>query len=296
MGAITVFGGTGFIGKCIVRALASRGLHVRVTARLPTITGFAGVEEYTEYVRADVRDEAAVDRAVRGAAAVVNAVSLYFEHDGLTFEAIHVEGAARVAQAAQAAGVPTLVHLSGIGADASSASPYVSARGRGEARVRERAPYATILRPSVVFGPGSGFLATLDRLTRLPVIPLFGQGSTRLQPVHVDDVARAVRQVIEDSSLGGRTYELGGAQAYTYREILALVLAYRHRSRPMLPVPFALWQRLAYVSSLLPRPPLTPDQVELMVHDNVVSADAATFDALGIKPQSLESAFRHQSG
>lgn len=287
-GPITVFGGTGFLGRAVVRHLVAAGTPVRVAARHPAAPETPGGGGSGEACLADVRDDAAVARAVEGAAGVVNAVGLYVERGGATFDAVHVEGAARIARHAREAGVERLVHVSGIGADARSRSRYVAARGRGEVRVRAEHADAVILRPGVLFGPGDAFLRTLASLTRLPVIPLFGDGGTRLQPVHVDDVAAAVGRALDVPGATGRTYELGGARVHTYRAIVEAVLAHHQRRRPLLPVPFVAWRLLAALASALPAPPLTRDQVALMEADSVVDTDAATFTELGIEPRALD--------
>ncbi len=284
---ITVFGGTGFLGRTLVRRLAAQGEPVRVAARRPdshpSIPGYGRVES----ISADIREEAAVLRALEGAHGVVNAVGLYVEGQGATFREVHVAGAARLARLAREHDTPRLIHISGLGADPASCAPYVAARGRGERAVREAFPEATILRPSVLFGPGAAFLRTLDRVSRLPMIPLFGRGRTRLQPVHVEDVAEAAVQALYRAQAPGRTYELGGTQALTYRGILRLVLAQRARWRPMLPVPFAIWKALAGLASFLPHPPLTRDQIALLERDNVVARDARGFAELGVCPSGL---------
>ena len=246
---VTVFGGTGFLGRTIVRRLVADKRPVRVATRHPTVDQTDGVEQ----VRADIRDEAAVAAAVAGAQAAVNAVALYVERGEDTFDAVHVKGALNLAQQARRHGLSALVHLSGIGVDTTSSSPYIRARAEGERQVRQAFDRATILRPSVLFGPDDAFLSTLDSLTRLlPVIPLFGTGTTRLQPVHVEDVAQAVVRSLAQARAVGMTYELGGAETYTYRALLAQVLRHRGRRRILLPVPFALWDGLARGMSILP--------------------------------------------
>ncbi|MHB0774890.1 complex I NDUFA9 subunit family protein [Halomonas sp. WWR20] len=285
---VTVFGGTGFLGRRVVRRLAEAGIDVRVAARhlrhvdVPDATGTV------EFRRTDVRDEASVVQALQGADAAVNAVSLYVERRDLRFEDIHVAAAERIARLATQAGVSILVHISGLGVSTTSASSYVRARAQGERQVRAAFPEAVVLRPSVIFGPGDAFLSALEGITRLPVIPLFGDGRVELQPVHVGDVAAAVERVQGWPAAAGRVFELGGARAYRYRDIVQAVLKSRGRRRPLLPIPFAVWHRLAALASLLPNPPLTRDQVTLMENDNVVGTD--TFAALGITPRSLEAA------
>lgn len=285
LSTVTVFGGTGFLGHEIVEALIKNGWHVRVAARRSREIG--PNEPHVESIEADIRDRKAVARALEGAEAVVNAVSLYTEHRRLGFEDIHVDGARILAQEAEKAKVPRLIHISGIGVDSGHPSKYVRARTRGEEVVRQAAPGTTLLRPSVLFGPGDDFLSTLDLITRLPVVPLFGRGQTLLQPVHVDDVARAVAVCLRRPDTLGQTYELGGASRHSYREIVAQVLASRERKRPLLPVPFAIWQLLALLTQWLPGAPLTRDQVLLMASDNIVAADALGFGELGIEARSL---------
>lgn len=225
-----------------------------------------------------------------GAVAAVNAVSLYVErgHDA-TFEAIHVDGAACVARCAKDAGVSRLAHVSGIGADPRARSRYVRARAHGEQHVRKTFPDATIIRPSVITGANAGFVEKLELLSRFPVIPLFGGGDTRLQPVWVRDVAAGIERVIGSSNGPGRTFEFGGASQYTYRECLRLVLRKLRRRRVLLPVPFAVWRGLGAIVQCFPNPPLTRDQVLLMQHDNVVDPSADGFDQLYLTPISFES-------
>lgn len=284
---VTVFGGTGFLGREIVRQLADKGWWVRVAARHPDKAGPPPAGAQRESVRADIRDPKSVAKAVDGADAVVNAVSLYAEGRGLDFQAIHVRGAAVLAREARLAGVARLVHISGIGVDAASPSRYVRARTWGEDAVRDDFEQATILRPSVLFGPGDDFLATLDKVTLLPIVPLFGRGETRLQPVHVDDVARAVVAALRRPDTAGQTFELGGARVCRYREVVEQVLAHRGRKRPLLPFPMPLWKLGAGMLSILPNPPLTADQVILMETDNLASPDHPGFTDLGIEPVGI---------
>lgn len=283
---VTVVGGTGFLGRAVVGRLLETGWHVRVAARhVP-----AGEAGRVHPFAVDITDRAAVSGAVAGAHAVVNAVSLYSERDGATFEGVHVEAAGRLARAAREAGVEQFIHVSGIGSHPGSPSRYVAARGRGEQAVRGSFPGAAIVRPSVLFGRDDSFLSTLDAVTRLPVVPLFGLGGNRLQPVHVDDVAAAVVRIVERPDAPARLFEFGGAEVLSYRFILERVLAYRGRWRPLLPIPFAAWHLLAAVCSVLPTPPLTRDQIILMERDNVVGEGVAGFGELGIEPRGLSSA------
>lgn len=281
---VLVFGGSGFLGRAVARALIESGQRVRVAARRPDD---AALPPGAEPIRADIRSDRDTTAAVAGTRAVINTVALYTETRALDFRAIHVDGAARLARCAQAAGVHRFVQLSGIGVDTASASAYVRARALGEQAVQAALPGAVVVRPSVLFGPRDSFLATLDTVTRLPVIPLFGDGSTRLQPVHVDDVAHACALLATRETEPGALYELGGAEVLSYRAIVEAVLRHQHRRRPLLPVPFAVWRVMAAATSPLPSPPITRDQLALMAADNVAGADLPGFGALGLQPAGL---------
>lgn len=287
---ITVFGGTGFLGRRIVGALLEAGLPVRIAARHPTPPrGIERLAAPVDWVRADLHDTTSVREALKDAGSVVNAVSLYVESGGQnTFEAVHVNGAERLAELSREQGIERLVHMSGIGVDTESDSTYVRARARGETRVRAVFPQATILRPSVLFGPDDALLNTLARITLMPVIPLFGTGNTCLQPVYVDDVAQAVHQALVRDGARGQIFELGGGVRYRYRDLVRMVLRHQGRRRLLIPVPFLLWRGLASVTSWLPGAPLTRDQVILMERDNRVGDNAQGFESLGIDPRSVE--------
>lgn len=289
---VTVFGGSGFLGRQIVRRLAGDGAQVRVAVRHPEHASFlaaASTAGQIVPVYADVWDEASVGPAVDGADAVVNTVGHYVEQGKASFAAIHGQGAKQVARASAIAGVLRLVHISGLGADPASGSPYVRARGIGERLVKEAFPEATILRPSVLFGPGDAFLNRLAGLARvMPVLPLFGTGETRLQPVYVRDVAEAAAQALAAPVTKGKVYELGGPRVYTYKALVQLVLAQIERRRLLIPVPYLVWELLAALLAPLPNRPISRDQVILMKRDNMVGANALTFAELGIAPTSLE--------
>lgn len=288
-GSVTVFGGTGFLGRRIVERLAAAGDDVRVAVRRPERVSFPEMRGRVEAVRADVSDEAAVARAVEGAAGAVNAVGHYVERRGATFHDIHADGALHVARQAGQAGARRLIHVSGIGADPGSESPYVRARGVGETLVREAFDGATILRPSAIVGPGDALLSRLAELARRsPVLPLFGNGGTRLQPVFVGDVAEACARALDDPAARGRIYELGGPRVYAWREIARLACERTGRRPLPVPVPFPVWYLLAAAMALHPDPPLTRDQVKLARRDNVVDARASTLGDLGIRPVPLE--------
>jgi uncharacterized protein YbjT (DUF2867 family) len=288
---VTVFGGSGFLGRAIVRRLAADGAEVCIAVRHPERAdslAAPGTGTITA-TYADVWDETTVGPAIAGADAVVNTVGHYVERGGATFEAIHGQGAAHVARAAAAAGIQRLVHISGIGADPNSESPYVRARAVGERLVREALPQATILRPSVMFGPEDAFFNQLADLARLmPVLPLFGAGDVRLQPVYVGDVAEAVARALALDTARGQTYELGGPRAYSYQTLLQRLLRQVGRKRLLLPVPYVVWKVLATLMAPLPKRPISRDQVVLMKRDNVVGPNALGFAALGITQHSVE--------
>ena len=289
---VTVFGGSGFLGSHIAKQLTGRATKVRVASRHPTDTAIPGPpgDGSITPVFADVRDEISVSEAVEGTEAVVNAVGLYVERGDATFAAVHVQGALNVARRASRAGVARLVHISGIGADPGSESRYVRARAVGESVVKEAFQGATILRPSVLFGPEDAFLNTLARLTRFsPVLPLFGNGATLLQPVFVGDVAAAVARALVEPTSRGKVYELGGPRVYCYKELIELVVKRLGRKRLLLSVPYFLWDLQAALMSVLPNPPLTHDQIVLMKRDNVVSKAALTLADLSIDATAVET-------
>jgi NADH dehydrogenase len=289
--SIAVFGGSGFLGSRIVQKLLDRNFHVRIAARNPERADplLSDQGRSLEFVRCDIGDDASVARAVAGAHSIVNAVSLYVERGGSTFHSVHVDAAARLARHAHAAGVTRLIQISGIGADAQSCSPYIRARGLGEAAVRAEFPAAMIVRPSVTFGPDDAFLSPLARLLKiLPLFPMFGSGGTKLQPVHVDDVAEAVARIIERGAAGARVHELAGPDTLSYKAILQAILQRMNRKRLLLPVPFLAWRVAGYFAEFLPSPPVTRNQIELMQLDNVASGKHAGFAELGMAPRSLE--------
>lgn len=291
MTTVAVFGGGGFLGRRLVRRLATGGMTVRVAVRHPDPARVelrsAGFDRVT-VVRANVRDQASVAAAIAGVDAVVNAVSAYVEKAGVTFEAVHVKGAETVAREAAAAGVARLVLVSGIGADPSSSSRYIRARGRGELVVRQAFPGATIVRPGAMFGPGDALFSTVSNFARLlPAVPLIG-GTTRLQPVFVEDVAAAIANILSDPGTVGRTYELAGPRVYTLRELIEITLRFTRKRRLIVPVPFAIADIQARLLELLPNPPLTTGQVDLLKTDNIASGTLPGLRALNIEPNTVE--------
>ena len=282
---VTVFGGTGFVGRRVAGRLRACGATVRIASRHPRQAGGDGLEQ----IAADVHDERAVEAAVAGADGVVNAISLYVEHGADTFHSVHVEAAARIARAARRAGTKRVVHISGIGADVGSPSPYIRSRGEGEAAVQTGFPGAVIIRPAVMFAPDDAFLTTILRLLRsLPAYPMFGDGRTRLQPAYADDVAAAIAEVVRQSKKPYPIYELAGPRVYSYEELLRTIARSAGLRPVLMRMPFAFWNAVAGLAEVLPQPPLTRNQVELMRIDTVASENRPGFRTLGISPRALE--------
>jgi NADH dehydrogenase len=295
MRVVSVLGGTGFVGRRIVRHLRKRDFSVRVASRHPQLCQelFGTDDPHIHSVRADVRDEQSTADTIAGAQAVVNVVSLYVEHGNETFHSVHVEAARRVAAQAQRAGIEQLVHISGIGSDPRSGSLYIRKRGEGELAVRVEFPNAIIIRPAVLFGLDDGFLTTiLELLQRLPIYPMFGSGLTRLQPAYVEDVAEAIVRALQRTEIEPITFECGGPRVYTYEELLRTIAREAGLTPILIPVPFVAWQALAWVAEMLPSAPITRNQVELMQVDNVSSSKIPGFRDLGITPHAVEETLR----
>lgn len=285
----TVFGGSGYLGQAAVRAFLAEGWTVRVAARHAAAA--SETPDGLTSIQADIRNPDQATRAVGGADCAVNAVSAYVETGDITYEEIHVRGAETLARACRDTGVSCLIQISGIGANPAAMSPYISARGRGEERVREVLPTATILRPSVLFSEDGGLVAALAGIVRsAPVIPLIGGGRTRLQPVHVEDVAAAVVRTARAGGDTGRVYELGGPQTLSLRQIFERVAAALGRHRAYLPLPFAVARAVAPFAERLPGAPLTRAQVELLMSNNLADPKLPGFAELGIQPRTLDSA------
>jgi len=302
----TVFGGTGFVGRHIVRALVRRGWRVRVAVRRPELAFFLqpiGNVGQIEAVQANLRYPASIGAALEGAEMAVNASGVKAESGAQTYHAVHVEGAQAVARAARAGGVQTYAHLSGIGADPNSWSPYVASKGLGEAATLAEFPDATILRPSVVFGPEDDFFNRFGALARfLPVIPLFAGGTARLQPVYVGDVARVAAAALAGETKPATAYELGGPDVMTLREVAETALRAAGRRRLLVALPKTPSYIVASATSFASKVTLgkfpkllttNRDQIDLLTLDNVVSdeakAEGRTFEGLGIAPQAVDA-------
>ncbi len=291
---ITVFGGSGFLGRHVVRALAQRGYRIRVAVRRPDLAGHLqplGRVGQIHAVQANLRYPNSVEAAARGADAVINLVGILFERGRQRFEAVQTFGAEAVALAAGAYGA-RLVHVSAIGADENAPALYARTKAKGEKLVLAAMPTAVIMRPSILFGPEDDFFNRFAAIARLsPALPLVGGGHTRFQPVFAGDVAAAVAATVEGRARAGQIYELGGPQVLSFKELMRFVLATIERRRLLLPLPFALAKFQAQFLQFLPKPLLTPDQVELLKRDNVVSEEAKregrTLEALGIEPVAM---------
>ncbi len=289
----TVFGGSGFIGRYVVKRLAERGHIVRVAVRDPEAALFLkpmGAPGQIVPVGVSVTDDAGVAAVVSGAEVVINLVGILHETRKATFKAIQGEAPGRIGRAAAASGARALVQLSAIGADPTSPSAYARTKAEGEQTVREAFPAATVLRPSIVFGPEDAFFNRFAALAQFfPALPLYGGGETKFQPVYVGDVADAVMAALDRADAAGRTYELGGPRVYSFRELLDAILRLTGRRRLLLPLPWSVGRLQARFFELLPNPPLTRDQLLLLQTDNVVAPGALTLADLGILPKAVEA-------
>jgi uncharacterized protein YbjT (DUF2867 family) len=287
---ITVFGGTGFIGRHLVTLLLESDATVRVAVRDPSgVRTTAGPTTATKIVQADILDDISVGRALTGADTVVNLVGILSETPTQTYRAIHVEGARRVALAAQRHGVTRLIHISAVGASLTSPAISDRTKAEGEQAVRAVFPEATIVRPSLTFGEDDHFFSRFAAMIRSsPVLPLIGGGTTKFQPVFVGDVTAGLLELLKRPDTVGKTYEFGGPQVYTFKGLLELLLPGLNRQRVLIPVPFAIAEMQAGLLELLPKPPLTRDQVRLLKTDKVVSGVEPTLRDLGVPPRPLE--------
>jgi uncharacterized protein YbjT (DUF2867 family) len=287
----TVFGGSGFIGRYVVKRLAQQGYVVRVAVRDPEAALFLksmGAVGQIVPLYASVTNEPTVHRAIEGAEVVVNLVGVLADSRAASFEAVHTEGSERIARLAAANGVNRLVQISAIGADPNSPSRYAATKGRAEQAVLAAFPRATILRPSIVFGMEDRFFNLFASLARLsPVMPVIS-GGTKMQPVFVGDVADAVMAALASSATEGKTYELGGPRVWTFREILAFILKQTRRDRRLINIPMGVARVQASIMQYLPGKPLTPDQLVMLAKDNVVAPGALGLAELGIVPRPVE--------
>lgn len=289
---VTIYGGSGFVGRHVVQALARTGCRMRIAVRRPDLAGFLqplGTVGQIHAVQANLRFPDSVDRAAAGADAIINLVGIGVQNGKQSFDAIHEDGARSVARAAKAHGIDTLVHVSAIGAEKDASSLYGRSKAAGEKAVLKAVPNAVIMRPSMIFGPQDKFFNRFAALARIaPVVPLIGGGATRLQPVYVADVAKAVVAGLSGGCKPGTVYELGGPEIVTLRQAFEKVLRQTGRRRLLLPVPFGLAKLKAAFLQLLPGPLLTVDQVRMLEEDSLVSGLAyrqkRTLEGLGIDP------------
>jgi uncharacterized protein YbjT (DUF2867 family) len=289
---VTVLGGSGFIGRYVVKHLASQGAVVAVVSRHASAAGFLrpmGDVGQIALINADMSDEARLAAAIGGADAVIYAAGILFERGAQSFDLVHHRGPALLAQLAKTAGARHFVHFSAIGADSAAPAAYARSKAAGEAAVRAAFPAATILRPSVVFGPEDDFFNRFAALARWsPALPLIGGGETKFQPVYVGDVADAVIASLERPDAAAKTFELGGPRVYSFRALMELVLRETGRQRTLVNLPFSLASLQAAFLEWLPRPPLTRDQVKLLQRDNVVATGSLGLGDLGIAPTAVE--------
>ena len=291
---VTVYGGSGFLGRHVVRALAKRGYRIRVAVRRPDLAGHLqplGRVGQIHAVQANLRYPRSVESAARDSQILINLVGILFERGRQRFDAVQTFGAEQVALDASAHGA-RMIHVSAIGADEKSASLYARSKAAGEKLVLSAQPSATIIRPSIVFGPEDDFFNRFASLARfMPALPLVGGGATRFQPVFVGDVATAIADAVDGKARAGTMYELGGPDVRSFKELMQFTLATIERQRLLVPLPFALAKFKAAFLQYLPKPPLTPDQVELLRSDNVVSdlakREGRTLEGLGIVPTSF---------
>lgn len=292
---ITVFGGSGFIGRHLIRRLARSGAVVRIATRHPSKAAFlktAGAVGQIVPLAVDVRRDDSVARAVRGSDVVINLIGILHPQGGWDFATAHVDAPARIARVAKAEGVGRLIHVSAIGADADGTAEYARSKAAGEQAVLDAFPDATILRPSIVFGPEDQFFNRFAAMAQVsPFLPLIGGGKTRFQPVYVGDVAEAIANAADDPGAKGRTYELGGPRVYSFEELMRITLREIRRNRWLVPVPWNMAESLGGVLEKIPliAPPLTRDQVELLRRDNVPSGSLPGLAELGVaQPAAVE--------
>lgn len=293
MRTVTIFGGSGFVGRYLVQKFAEKGDLIRVAVRNPIAAQFLkplGEVGQITPVQVSLASAESLSAVIQGSDMVINLVGILYEKGSQTFEALHVDGARNIAETASKLGVSTLLHMSALGANKDSESRYASTKARGEAMVLKYYPDATIFRPSVIFGKEDEFLNRFAQMALLsPFLPLIGGGKTHFQPVYVGDVAECFLKASLLKEASGKTYELGGPSIYTFKELMVYLLQTIHRKRILLPLPFPVAKGISRIAQFLPTPPLTPDQVELLKTNNVVSPEALKAEDLGVVPQTLEA-------
>ena len=293
---VTVFGGSGFIGRYLVHCLAKRGHRIRVAVRRPDLAGHLhplGTVGQIKPIQANLRYRWSIDRAIENSDAVVNLVGILQEAGRQSFDAVQAFGPRAIGEAARAAGISNVVHVSAIGADRPTTIPYLRSKAEGEAGIQEAAPETVVMRPSIVFGPEDNFFNRFASMSRFaPALPLIGGGETRFQPVYAGDVAEAIARAVDGEAQPGGIYELGGPEVLTFRQCLERMLQVTGRKRAMLPIPFGIAQTMGRVLQYLPGKILTADQVRMLRFDTVVSdrarAEARTLQGLGIEPTALD--------
>ncbi len=289
---VTIVGGTGFVGRYVVKRLAKAGWRIRIIARNPDAARHlrtAGEVGQVVLARGNLADPQSLAGKIEDSYAVVNLVGVLFESGKQKFTALHAQGAETLAQMAYASGVKRFIQISALGVDKAGGSEYARTKLVGEKAVRAAFPAATILRPSVIFGPEDNFFNQFAAMSiAAPALPLIGGGLTRFQAVYVGDVAKAIEACLTRADTPGQTYELGGPHVYTFKEILQFILKTVGREKPLVTVPFPVASMMGSVAQLLPRPLLTRDQVALLRHDNIVGPNTKTFAQLGIKPAAVE--------
>lgn len=287
-----IFGGTGFVGRYIVRHLCQKGYVVTVVCRSPDKAKFLkpyGKVGQVVPMAVSLQDEAGLKEVLQGASVVINCIGILFEKGKRSFENMHIKVLENIATAASAAGVKKFIHVSALGVSNKSASKYARTKADAEQLLWRLIPTATVLRPSVIFGPEDNFLNQFANMSMIsPFLPLIGGGETKFQPVFVEDVALAAMRALEGSSMEGKCYQLGGDKVYSFKEILQLITKTIGRKKLLFPIPFFLAKIMAFFAEFMPTPFLTRDQLKLLKTDNIVEKSCSTFETIGITPHSLE--------
>jgi NADH dehydrogenase len=290
---VTLFGGSGFIGRALVQKFAERGDRIRVAVRNPLSAQFLkplGEIGQIIPIQASVTSIADIQHAIEGSDIVINLVGLLYESGSQTFEAIHVEGAKSIAKVASKLGIPTLLHMSALGVTKGSKSRYASTKARGEEAVLKHFPRAIVFRPSIVFGPQDAFFNRFASMARYsPALPLIGGGHTKMQPIYVEDVADCFMNSIHFEQFGGKIFELGGPTVYSFKYLMEYLLEVIHRRRLLIPVPFMMAKGMASIAQFFPGVPLTPDQVELLKTDNILTTQSLKAEDLHVRPKAMET-------